>query len=72
MLRRGLGAPLPGSEIVRDLSENDFCSRTSRCVEKTWPKKSGLPCFFSPRRHEQTLNYIDFSLHDQGVSQLDC
>ena len=46
MLWRAFGAPLPGSEIVRDLSENDFCSRTSERAEKTWSKKSGLPCFF--------------------------
>ena len=47
MLWRAFGAPLPGSEIVRNLSENDFCSRTSERAEKTWSKKSGLPCFFS-------------------------
>ena len=45
-LWRAFGAPLPGSEIVRNLSENDFCSRTSERAEKTWSKQSGLPCFF--------------------------
>ena len=46
VLWRAFGAPLPGSEIVRDLSQNDSCSRTSERAEKTWSKKSGLPCFF--------------------------
>ena len=50
VLWMAFGAPLPGSEIVRDLSENDFCSRTSERAEKTWSKKSWLPCFFfSPK-----------------------
>ena len=61
MLWRAFGAPLPGSEIVRDLSENDFCPRTSERAEKTWSKKSGLPCFFfSPkgRRGEYSKSVI--------------
>ena len=50
VLWRAFQTPLPGSEIVRNLSENDFCSRTSERAEKTWSKKSVLPCFFfSPK-----------------------
>ena len=68
MLWRDFGASLPGSEIVRDLSENDFCSRTSERAEKTWSKKSGLPCFFfSPRMKGKVQKSVMF-VEDEAKS----
>ena len=46
VLWRAFQTPLPGSEIVRNLSENDFCSRTSERAEKRGLKKVGFRVFF--------------------------
>ena len=65
------GAPLPGSEIVRDLSENDFCSRTSERAEKTWFTKSVLPCFFllTKRMKEKVQKSVMF-VEDEAESRI--